>query len=188
MGAIPSPNLTPEQFLAFERAGKSKNEYQQGVMYAMSGASMRHVRLTRNLLTLLDQALDNHPCEPFGNDLRLWIEKSRVFTYPDILVICGKPATIDHELDTVTNPTLLVEVLSPSTEAYDRGKKFAHYQTILSLKEYVLVSQDEPRIERYLRKSDETWSLAVTSDLGKEVTFQSIGVTLPLAAVYKSVF
>ncbi len=125
MAAIPSPNLTPEQFLAIERSAKSKNEYQQGAVYAMSGASMRHVRLTRNLLTLLNQALDNNPSEPFGNDLRLWIEKSSVFTYPDILVICGKPATIDKELDTVTNPTLLMEVLSPSTEAYDRGRKFA---------------------------------------------------------------
>ena len=188
MPGIPSPNLTPEQFLAFERSSQSKNEYQQGAVYAMSGASMRHVRLTRNLLILLSQALDNKPCEPFGSDLRLWIERSSVFTYPDILVICGKPATTDKELDTVTNPTLLLEVLSPSTEAYDRGNKFAHCQTISSLKEYVLVSQDEPRVERYLRQSDDTWSLAITSDPKGKVTFQSIDVVVLLAAIYKSVF
>ena len=188
MAVIPSPNLTPEQFLAYERSSPFKNEYQQGVVYAMSGASIRHVRLTRNLLNLFSQALDNYPCEPFGNDLRLWIEKSKVFTYPDILVICGKPATIDNELDTVINPTLLVEVLSPFTEAYDRGRKFAHYQTIPSLKEYVLVSQDEPRVERFLRQPDDTWSMTISSDLDGKVTFQSIEVTMPLAAVYKSVF
>src|SRR5688500_12348087 len=137
MSLASQPNLTPQQFLQRERTASTKHEYFRGLVVAMAGASVIHNRLVRNILTTLDRQLRGRECEVFPSDLRVSCPAG-LMTYPDAQVICGPPEYYDDQDDTVTNPRLIVEVLSKSTERYDRGQKFGYYRTIPSLLEYVL--------------------------------------------------
>ena len=135
MSAQPQPRLTPEQYLEAERAAEFRHEYYNGQIYAMSGGSYQHAQIVAGLIQELGNALKKRPCSVASNDLRLRVSPDGLYTYPDAVVICGEPKFVDDRQDTLLNPTLIVEVLSPSTEAYDRGPKAAHDRQLKSLQE-----------------------------------------------------
>ncbi len=178
--------LTPAEYLGIERTATSRSEYLRGEMFAMAGGSPTHSRIKTNVLGELRSRLKGNPRAPFDSDLRIKCPTG-LYTYPDASVICSELEYDDEQQDTVLNPTLLMEVLSKSSEAYDRGKKFDHYRTIPSLREYVLISQDEPMIQRFLRNDDDTWTLSAVADLNQSIRLQSLGIELPLAEVYERV-
>ncbi len=180
------PVLTPAEYLRIERAATYRSEFFRGEMFAMAGGSPKHSRIKTNVLCELQNQLKRKPCVPYDSDLRIRCATG-LYTYPDASVICGALEFDDGEKDTVLNPTLLVEVLSKSTEAYDRGKKFDNYRSIPALREYVLVSQDEPVIQRFLRNDDNTWTLTVVSGLDQTLKLKSIDVDLPLSEVFDRV-
>jgi Uma2 family endonuclease len=187
VSAIEKQTWTVEQYLEMERASEDKHEYLNGEIYLMSGASRNHNLVMANTLASLHGQLRKRPCIVFPSDMRVRVLDTGLYTYPDISVVCDPPQIDDTVQDTLLNPTLIVEVLSPSTESYDRNKKFRHYRTIDSLKEYVLVSQDEPRIERYLRQPNREWLFADAVGLDASLEFTSVGCTLALADVYDKI-
>jgi|SRR5882724_9623716 len=185
----PHRRLSLEEYLALERQSEAKHEFLNGEIFAMTGASLQHNRIVRNVAGILYSQLLGRPCEAFIGDMRLRVEATGLHTYPDIVVVCGEPRLTDAELDTLLNPTLIVEVLSSSTEAYDRGKKFAHYRTIESLAEVVLISQEPVEVERFSRQPEGGgWLLLEANRLEDRLPLPSIGCELPLAAVYERVF
>ena len=186
MSAEPHRRVSLEDYLAAERQAETKNEYLNGEVFAMSGASREHNLIVWNLSAALHAQLRGRGCEAYVGDMRVHIPATGLYTYPDVAVVCGEPRFEDGELDTLLNPTLLVEVLSPSTEGYDRGKKAAHYRTLDSLREYLLVSQ-ELRVELFTRQEDGHWLLSEASRLEETVTLGSIGCTLRLADVYERI-
>jgi Uma2 family endonuclease len=178
--------LTEQQYLALERAAELRSEFFDGKMFARSGVSIQHAELQGNLLGELHDALRGTLCEPFGSLLRVRVS-SRMYTYPDISVVCGKPLLADHHQDVLLNPIVIVEVLSRSTETYDRGLKLKHYRTIGSLQDYIMVNQSEARIDQYTRQENNLWILRDYQSLDEELTISSIGVSLPLGRIYNRV-
>ena len=176
-------HYTAEEYLTLERSALTKSEFHDGQIYAMTGASRKHNLISVNIAGELRDQFKKRPCEAYLNDMRVKAAEACSYHYPDIVVVCGKPQFEDGQFDTLTNPTLLIEVLSPSTEAYDRGDKFAHYRKIPSLCEYLLVTQDRPNIERYVRQKD-AWVLSETQGLEASVHLESIGCLLSLREVY----
>jgi Uma2 family endonuclease len=146
--------LTEDEYLAIERLAEFRSEFYNGEMFALAGASRRHNRIVTNLVIALGTQLRYRPCNVYSNDMRVRVANTGLFTYPDVVVTCGEEEFADDEQDTLLNPLVIFEVLSDSTEAYDRGKTFEHYQSIESLSTYVLVAQDAPRIERYVGQDD----------------------------------
>lgn len=189
MTSQPKTYLTPEEYLAVERRNEYKSEYIDGEMIAMVGASRRHNIISVNLTREISQQLRGRPCEIYVNDMRVRIASRReyAYTYPDVAVVCGEPQFEDDHLDTLLNPTVLIEVLSESTERYDRGKKFSFYRTIESLAEYVLVAQDEYRIEQYVRQPDDRWLLSDHRRPEDSVELASVQCVLALREVYEKV-
>ncbi len=187
MSAIPKRKLTPEEYLEIERKAEYKSEYFDGEIYAMSGAKRNHNKAATNVSGLIWQHLKGKDCESYSNDMRVFVPKTGLYTYPDVVVVCGEPKFQDKVFDTLLNPTLLVEVLSETTESYDRGKKFQHYRSIESLQEYVLVSQDEARIEKYVKRGDGFWLLSEAVGLDSEIEFASIECRISLAEVYDKI-
>jgi Uma2 family endonuclease len=187
MSTQPKPWYTPEEYLAFERDSEIKHEYFEGEIFAMVGATEPHVLITDNLAFTLKGQLRDRPCRVYSSDMRVKVSATGLYTYPDVVVASGEREFDDDRRDTLLNPGLVIEVLSPSTEAYDRGKKFAHYRTIESLVEYVLVSQEEPHVERYARKPDGDWLLHEARRLEDSIDLPSIGCVLQLADVYDQV-
>lgn len=185
MTALPQTRITPEEYLTLERAAPDhpKHEFLNGETFAMGGGSPRHVLITANTVRLLSQALDNRPCLVFSADLRLRVSPTGLYTYPDVMVICGPLETTDDRKDTVTNPVLIVEVLSPSTEDWDRGGKFAHYRTLPSLRDYLLVAQNPTHVELFSRQADGRWILWESDDPAAEVALDSLGLKLPVASL-----
>ena len=179
--------LTPEEYLEIERRAERKSEYFEGEMFAMAGASYAHVVIVDNLNYELKLRLKAGPCRVHSSDLRLRVAPNGLYTYPDVMVICGGPEFADDRRDTVVNPFLIVEVLSESTQAYDRGKKFDQYRTLPSLREYLLVSQDAPRIEQWTRQPDDNWLMAETSGMDASIRLASIDCVLPLAGIYDQI-
>ena len=179
-------HLTPEQYLALERKAITKSEYLNGHIYAMAGASREHNLITVNISSGLHVQLEDQPCEAYVNDMRLKISPTGLYTYPDVVVVCDEPHFEDTDLDTLLNPIVLVEVLSPSTEAYDRGEKFAHYRQLESLQEYILVAQNRVRVEHYLRQGVQ-WLLTGLSDPDDVLHLTSIGCNLSLREIYAKV-
>ncbi|MEP7351907.1 MAG: Uma2 family endonuclease [Acidobacteriota bacterium] len=187
MSALPQPRLTPKQYLEIERASDARHEYHDGQMYAMSGASYRHVIITGNLNYELKRALRKGPCDVGATDLRIRVDEDHTYTYPDIVVVCGEPKFADDQKDTVLNPSVIIEVLSPTTEGYDRGRKFGKYRTIDALQEYGLVSQEEARVEIFQRQANGTWLLTESVGLDASCRFESLGCTIALGDVYAKV-
>jgi Uma2 family endonuclease len=177
---------TPEEYLALERHAEFKSEYIDGRIVAMTGASAPHNRIAGSVHAELRARFRNGPCESFIGDMRVQISEGRRYTYPDVVAVCGEPKFQDGALDTLMNPALIVEVLSPTTEAYDRGEKFQHYRMIETLQEYVLVEQDRPLVERFVRHG-EFWHLATVSGLEASLELTSVGCTLPLREIYERV-
>ncbi len=178
--------ISREEYLANERDSTTKNEYLDGHIYAMAGASREHNIITVNISTILNLQLREKPCEVYANDMRLKVTATGLYTYPDVAVACNQPQFEDSHLDTLLNPTIIFEVLSDSTEAYDRGEKFAHYRRIESLKEYVLVAQDQIRIEHFLRHGDQ-WLLTELNSMDKVLRLNSIDCELPLRDIYAKI-
>lgn len=177
---------SPKEYLALERAADYKSEYVGGCIYAMAGASREHILITFNIGRSLGNQLADRPCEIYPSEMRVKPAAARSYRYPDIAVVCGPAEFEDQQSDTLLNPTVLIEVLSPSTEASDRGEKFAEYRRISSLREYVLVAQDAPRIEHYARQGA-GWFLTVAEGLDAAMALEAIGCVLELREVYRRV-
>ena len=179
-------HLTPEEYLAFERKATTKHEYLNGQIVAMSGASFAHNFLTMNVANQLYNQLIGGECQVAASDMRVKVPQIDSYFYPDVVVVCGEPRAEDDTFDTLLNPILIVEVLSPSTEVYDRGEKFEHYQQIASLKDYILISQDEVHVEHYCRQESE-WLRSEFRELGDVLSLPSVGCELHLQDVYRRV-
>jgi Uma2 family endonuclease len=179
--------LSPQEYIEIERKADYKSEYLNGEMFAMSGVSRRHDRIVVPLTMLIGRHLNGKKCEAFSANMRVLAAPSGLYTYPDLSVACDEPQFIDPQVDTLINPALLVEVLSPSTEDYDRGKKAKLYRAIPSLQELLLVSQDSYEVELYRRQTDGTWSLIEANGLESAITLTSIDYTLELRELYQRV-
>lgn len=184
--ASPKTRYTAEEYLALERKAEYKSELVNGMIIAMSVVSRSHSLIVFNLARVLGAQLLGRPCEAHVSDMRVNVSPTGLYTYPDFVAVCGEAHYEDEHVDTLLNPTVIVEVLSPSTEAYDRGEKFAHYRRLESLKEYVLVSQDKVRIESYVRQGAQ-WLLSEAGGLEETVRLESTGCDLVLRDVYDKV-
>jgi len=187
MSLQPKIHLTPEEYLELERKTDYKSEYLNGEIYAMGGASPRHVLIVTNIISELRNQLKNRPCMVYSTDLRVQVSPQGLYTYPDVLVVCDTPQFSDQRRDTLTNPTLIVEVLSKSTKDYDRGEKFEQYRTIKSFKEYVLVAQDKYHVEHFVRQSDNIWFFSETNRLEDILELITIGCHLKMSEVYDKI-
>lgn len=179
--------MTPEEYLAFERASDVKHEYVDGEIFAMSGGSYEHSLLASNIARELGNALVDRPCDVHGSDMKIRVLASNRFFYSDVSVICGSPIFADEIRDSVVNPKVIVEVLSDSTERYDRGEKFGHYRRLDSLQDYVLVSQTEPLVEQFSRQADGTWLYRALGP-ADTLVLASLGCSIPVERIYLKVF
>jgi len=179
-------SYTLAEYLALEAASDTRHEYLNGEIFAMAGGTPEHGALAANVIRLLGTALLDRPCVVYTSDVRIRVLATGLNTYPDVSVTCGAIERDPQDASTIVNPVVLVEVLSDSTEAYDRGEKFAHYRRIPSLRDYLLVSQHEARIEHYRRNDDGTWTLRDVAS--SETVRLSIGCELPVGAVYRDPF
>lgn len=179
--------LSEAEYLAIERAADLKSEFFDGAMFAMAGGTVMHSLIAANIIGELCSKLKGGSCKAFTSDLRLKVEATGLFTYPDASVVCGPLQLLPGTDDTLLNPVLVVEVLSRSTEAYDRGEKFQHYRQIPSLQEYILVSQRLPRIEQFLRAADGDWTLRTAEGSKAKLLLPSLQVTLELNEVFAGV-
>lgn len=175
--------LTEAEYLAFEEAAPIRHEFVAGEAYAMSGGTLRHNRLAANTLVTLMSHLKDKPCQAFMSDVKLHIARDSAYYYPDVMVTCAEQSVAANEAQVVNDPILVVEVLSPSTEAIDRREKLHAYRRLPSLKEYVLISQDMQQVEVYRRQGDVGW-LYITYEPGDTVEFASVGVALPMTELY----
>ncbi len=189
MSALPHPgHLTEDEYLALERESDLRHEYMDGEIYAMSGASESHIQITGNAFSGLHTRLRNSGCTVYMADMRVRISQNRNYTYPDISIVCGERQLVEGEpIATLLNPTVIIEVLSPSTEGYDRGKKFQEYRTLSSLQDYVLVSQDQAHVDVFSRAENNTWLLQSAEGLDAALRIPALDVALPLAEVYEQV-
>jgi Uma2 family endonuclease len=187
MSTQPKRLYSPEEYLAIERNADVRSEYFRGEMFQMVGASRAHNLITSNIARELGNQLKGGPCDLYISDMRVKVSSTGLYTYPDVTVACGDIQFEDSHVDTLLNPTVIFEVLSPSTEAYDRGKKFERYRTIASLREYVLVAQDAVRIEHYVRQPDGGWLLTDLNRPEEVLELPSISCKLPLREIYARV-
>lgn len=186
MVALRQPLRTVEEYFALERTSQEKHEFLDGQIYAMAGASLAHITITDNTFVSLRQQVRGKGCRSFSSEMRVKTVNS--YFYPDLSVVCGEPIFIKIQgLDTLVNPTLVVEVLSPTTSAFDLGEKFDHYRKLDSLQEYILIAQHKPQIQRYVRQPNGDWLLTSIEGLDKQIDLRSVGCTLSLAEVYENV-
>jgi len=187
MSVPQSKFLTPEEYLAIDRQAEEKSEYWDGEMVLMASASRQHNLIASNVNAELRDQLKERPCEVYPSDMRVRIPDTDRYVYPDVSVVCGDPQFEDEETDVLLNPTVIVEVLSATTEAYDRGKKLDSYLTIDSLQEYLLIAQDKPRVYHYVRQPDNRWLFSETSQLDTVIQLDSIGCRLSFVEIYRKV-
>ena len=187
MATVPKQYITPEEYLHRERQADFRSEYFRGEIFAMAGASANHNLIVLNAGAHLREQLKKKPCRVFPSDLKLRIEATGLYTYPDLSVVCGDPELATDAGDVLLNPVTIIEVLSESTEAYDRGKKFEHYRTIPSLTHYVLIAQDRHSIDCFSRQSDGSWSLTSSQGPEAKISLNEIGCELSATEVYDKV-
>ena len=187
MSAVRKPKLSVAEYLAQEKRATFKSEFFNGETFAMAGASRPHNRVKENVIGELFGRLKGGPCQTFSSDQRVMVDRTGLYTYPDVVIVCGVVETDPADADTITNPTCIIEVLSPSTERYDRGAKFRNYQQVASLTEYILVAQDEAVVERFVRLESGEWSMASFVGLDAVLAFTSVQVQVPLADLYAGV-
>ena len=188
MSTQPVTYLTHEQYLEIERKAEFPSEYINGEMFAMSGGTPNHARIALNCAMKLTEQLRGRPCEAFGADLlRLHIAKHNISTYPDVLVTCGPKQLLDARRDTLTDATVIVEVLSPSTKNYDRGEKFLFYRSLPSFSEYLVLAQDEMLAEHWARQPDGSWLLREFTEPADDIDLKSIDCRLNLRSLYERV-
>jgi Uma2 family endonuclease len=183
----PKVRFTPEEYLELERKAEIKSEYLDGEMFAMPGVSLQHTKIVGNLLTDLNIQFMDRPFHALGPELRVKVSPTGLYTYPDVFITGNEPSLEDDHHDTVLNPIAIFEVLSDSTESYDRGKKFAHYRALDSLREYFLVSQKEYQVERFIRQEDGNWLYSEVSDPEGSIEIPSVVCRLPLSRIYYKV-
>ncbi len=180
--------ISPEEYLAIERDSLERHEYFDGEIFLMAGTSEEHANISSNVNISLGTQLKKRSCKSYQSDLRVHIPATGLYTYPDVIVVCGKPQLLEDDyLDTLLNPDLIVEVLSPSTADYDKGTKFDHYRTIDSLKEYVLVWQDKKRVARFTKQTDGGWTLNDFIGEEAEIVLSSINCKLLMEDIYDKV-
>lgn len=187
MQAETAPYITPQDYLRYEREAETRNEYHDGQVYAMTGASENHNLIVVNLVRCLGNQLAGRTCKMYANDMRVKSQSGAHYFYPDVVALCGTSEFEDTAKDTLLNPAVVIEVLSPSTEAYDRGDKFDAYREINSLLDYLLVAQDHASIHHLARAVDNTWLFASHQGLDAVVALPSIGCSLPLAEIFAMV-
>lgn len=189
MSAQPAiqPRPTVDDYLAQDRAATTKSEYLAGEIIAMGGASSRHVLIATNTARELGNRLKPTQCQVYSSDLRVQADRGNAFHYPDVAVICGRPEYRDAHHDTVTNPIVIVEVLSRSTRNYDRGDKFASYRRLTSLRDYILIDQQPCHVEHYTRKGESVWEFSELDDCAAEILITSVNIAIPLAEIYAKV-
>lgn len=186
MPPAPPPLVTSAEYLARERAATEKSEFINGRVYAMAGAGRPHNLIVGNTFAEIRAQIRGRGCEAYVDDMRVKVARTDLYTYPDIAALCDEPQFEDDQIDTLLNPSVIIEVLSPSTESYDRGAKFAHYRRLESLREYTLIAQDAPRVEHYLREGD-SWLLTELNGVDAELSINTLGCTLKLSEIYDRV-
>ena len=185
MSSQPKTLFTPEEYLELERNSETKSEYFDGEIFAMGGASTQHVLIVASVVSELYFQLKDRSCNVYPNDQRLRVSPTGLYTYPDVIVVCGDPEYSDDQRDTLTNPTVIIEVLSKSTGDYDRGAKFEMYRTLPSFKEYLLIAQDRVYLEHHVRQPNDTWVLSEKNRLEDRIELVSIGCQLSLKDIYR---
>ena len=181
---LSQPACSPDEYLAFERLSDGRHEFLDGYIYAMAGESIEHSTICFNLATIVGTELRGKPCRGLSPNMKIRTSPTGLYSYSDLTVVCGEPLFHDRQRDVLVNPIVIIEVLSPSTEAYDRGEKWVRYQQIESLSDYLLIAQDRPLIEHYLRQPDGRWLYSATADRAGSVSLVSIDCRLRLADVY----
>lgn len=179
---------TPEEYLAMEQTADHKNEFFQGEIFALAGGSSNHNLITGNMHTELNIALRGKPCRVYVNDMRLLVKRNGLYTYPDVMVVCGKVEFVARRNDTLTNPIVIVEVLSPATHSYDRVKKFSLYKQLDSLREYILVDSEQVHVTRLYRVQDSgQWMIEMEDARDAILRLESLGCEIPLARLYDKI-
>ncbi|MGH7127171.1 MAG: Uma2 family endonuclease [Planctomycetaceae bacterium] len=187
MSSVPRHRYTVEEYLDFERGSDSKHEYYAGEIFAMVGASEPHVLIVTNVVIELGSQLKGRRCKVYSNDMRLKVGPTGLYTYPDVMAVCGEAEFDDAQFDTLLNPNVVIEAFSPSTEDYDRGAKFEHCRRVPSLTDYVLISQSTRRVEHYSRQADGGWLLTEVTAADGVVQLKSIGCELRLGDIYDKI-
>ena len=189
MSAIPVKPISWSEYLRLDRAAEVRSDFYHGEMFAMAGASKTHNRIVRNLLVALENQFRKslRACEAFALDMRVELDAEHHYSFPDVVAVCGEQNYLDSQEDTLLNPTMITEVLSESTEGYDRGLKFESYWNVASLQEYILISQHRPLVQRFIRQADQSWVLTNFEALTGAAEFTSIGVAVPLSEIYLDV-
>lgn len=182
--AVKKESISPEFYLELERKAEFKSELINGEMIAKVGTTRRHNLIIGNIYLQLRRILKTKPCKVYTSDLRVQVSNTGLFTYPDILITCGKEILTDIHKDTILNPKCIMEVLSDSTEKYDRGEKFFHYRQIETLEEYILISQDQYRVESFLRKPDNKWLYQSSEGLSSSFHISTVNALISLEEVY----
>lgn len=179
--------LTEEQYLEIERKAERKSEFHDGEVFAMAGASENHNLLVWNLIAHFSRQLPSGRCRGYPSDMRVCVSDTGLYTYPDVVVVCGKPQFLDERRETLLNPTLIVEVLSPSTEAYDRIRKFEHYRSLSSLRQYLIVASERIETELRTRQPDGQWLLSFASKGQDVIDLESVDARLLVSEIYSGV-
>jgi len=189
MQATKLNNISIEEYIAIERENDTRYEYHNGEIFVMAGGTVSHTDISGNVFheTTTKLRAKNSSCRPFNNDLKIQIQSERRFVYPDMSVICGEPETSEYYKDALTNPIIIIEVLSDSTANYDRGKKFFLYRKIETLQEYILIEQDAPEIDIYTRTEGDLWRIKRVSGVENSLTLQSLEIEIPLKDIYRNV-
>jgi len=181
------PTISPEQYLDFERCSEERHEFIDGVVYAMAGESPDYSTICFNLTSSIGAQIRDKPCRGFSPNMKVRTGLGDLYAYPDLMIVCGEPRFHDARGDVLLNPTVIFEVLSPSTEKYDRGEKFRRHRTeIDSLMDYILVSQDRVRVEQYHREDDDTWTAVEITAANEALVLDSIECSIPLAEAYRN--
>ena len=178
---------TIEEYLELESASDIKHEYYQGEVFAMSGPKVPHIKISGNLYYRLRSKLTGNPCQPYNSDMRIHIEKNTLFTYPDISVVCGDLITLNNDNWNIINPTIIFEILSPSSKDYDRGTKFNLYRDIPTLKEYILVDSESISVEAFAINDHSKWELTEYKNIDDTLALNAIGISIDLNDIYEGV-
>jgi len=187
MSAHSETFVTEDEYLRRELEAEYKSEYFNGEIFAMGGATEAHVSIVTNLIAALKPQFKNRPCRVYANDLRLRVSPTGLYTYPDVIVVCGERKFYEKQKDTLFNPTVIIEVLSKSTQDYDRGQKFEHYRALDSLQEYITVAQDRVHVEHYARQNDNRWLLTEMNASDAVLRLPSLGCEILLTDVYEDI-
>jgi Uma2 family endonuclease len=184
MTAQANIRLTVGEYFHHDQRSQDKLEYFHGTIVAQAGATARHNAIVTNVIGHLFPQLRSQDCRIYPSDLRIQAIDQHVYTYPDITIVCGQPHFLEPSEITLINPTIIMEILSPSTDAKDRNEKLIYYRSINSLQEYILIDQNTPYVQRYTRQTAHFWYVHLTDTLKEIITLDAVGVTLPMEAIY----